>query len=98
MNRAFNVIVYLMSFIITATAIANTCVAVFQCTPVEYAWDNAIDPGSCIDVVAFNRYMAIPNVVTGIIMVVMPLPPVLRLNLTTLQKLALSATFLHGIM
>ena len=96
-NRIFNMTVYLMGFIITATALANTFVAILQCSPISYAWDDNVHSGTCIDTVAFNRYMGIPNVITGIVMLIMPLPPVLRLNITVLQKVGLSATFLHGI-
>ncbi|KAL9131012.1 MAG: hypothetical protein Q9217_000954 [Psora testacea] len=96
LNRLFNIVVCSMGIIITATAVANTFVAIFQCSPINYAWNSGIDSGTCIDVVAFNRYMAIPNLFTGIIMLIMPLPLILKLNVTTLQKIGLSATFLHG--
>ena len=42
--------------------------------------------------------MTIPNVITGMIMLAMPLPVVFKLNVASLQKIALGATFLHGIM
>ena len=48
--------------------------------------------------VAFARFMTIPNVVTGAIMLIMPLPLAWKLNLDFSAKLALTATLLHGIM
>lgn len=91
-----------MGFIITATALANTFAAIFQCSPVHAAWQGSgsddARQAKCLNMAAFDEYMAIPNVITGAVMILMPLPPVLRLNVATLQKIALSATFLHGAM
>ena len=88
-----------MGFLIIGTAVANTLVAIFSCHPVSHAWrDPQTSNGSCIDVLAFNRLICIPNIISGIVMLFMPLPPVFKLNIATLQKVGLSATFLHGVM
>ena len=97
-NRTFTASVYLTGLIVIGTGIANTFGAIFQCSPVAYEWNKSIQGGSCIDEVTFARYMAIPNVVTGVIMLVMPLPLSWRLNLDISAKIALTATLLHGIM
>lgn len=97
-KRAFTFTAYLVGFIIIATAIANTFVAVLQCKPQAFAWNKSIKGGTCIDLIAWARYIAIPNVVTGAVMLVMPLPIVWRLNVSFAAKVALTATFLHGIM
>ena len=97
-NRAFTTCVYLMGSVVVATGIANTFAAVFQCSPVAYAWNKSLQGGHCIDEVAFARSMTLPNVVTGAIMLVVPLPLSWRLNLTLSARVALTATFLHGIM
>ena len=97
-NRTFTLSVFLIGFVVVATGIANTFVAIFQCSPVAYEWNKFIQGGTCIDEIAFARYMTIPNVVTGAIMLVMPLPLSWRLNLTVSARIGLTATFLHGIM
>ena len=97
-NRWFNITLIAMGMLVTATFITNTIAAIFACTPVHHAWQDPAAAGTCIQVVRFNQYMAIPNVITGIVMILMPLPPVSQLNIATLQKVGLSATFLHGIM
>ena len=97
-NRTFIASIYLIGFAVIATGIANTFVAIFQCSPVAYEWNKFNQGGSCIDVVAFVRYMTIPNVVTGAIMLIIPLPLSWKLNLTVSARIALTATFLHGIM
>ena len=97
-NKIFTASVYLIGFVVIATSVANTFVAIFECSPVAYEWNKSIQGGRCIDQVAFERYMTIPNVVTGAIMLVMPLPLSWRLNLTISARIALTATLLHGIM
>lgn len=96
-NKSFTAGVYVIGFVVIATGIANTFVTIFQCTPVAYEWDKSVQGGRCIDVVAFARFMTIPNVVTGAIMLVMPLPLAWKLSLEMPAKLALTATLLHGI-
>ena len=96
--RLFTALSYVVGFVIVATCIANTIVAIFSCSPVNYAWDKSVPGGKCIDQVAFERYMSIPNVITGAIMLVMPLPLIWNLNVAIAAKVALTATFLHGIM
>lgn len=97
-NRMFTILSYLMGFVITATCLVNAFMAIFQCTPVRRAWDTSVTEGSCIDNLAFERYTAIPNVVTGAIMLAMPMPLIWELNIAVAAKVALAATFLHGIM
>lgn len=97
-KRTFTITSWLVGFLVIMTGLANIFGAVFQCSPVAYAWDKTIPRGSCMDIVAFSRYMAIPNVVTGAVMLIMPLPVVWNLNIDVSAKIALTATFLHGIM
>lgn len=96
--RGFTIVLILVAIIVIATGIANTIAAIFQCSPVPYAWDKTIEGGKCINMEAFARFMAIPNIVDGLVMLVMPIPLVWQLELEIHQKAALTATFLHGIM
>jgi len=97
-KRGFTVAVYIVGAVVVATGLVNTFTAIFQCVPIAYKWNKSLSGGKCIDEVAFERYMSIPNVVTGAVMLVMPLPLVWELNITLRQKIALTLTFLHGIM
>jgi hypothetical protein len=97
-KKSFTITAYLVGFLIVTTGVANTVVAFLRCSPLSFAWDKSIKGGTCIDEIAWTRYMAIPNVVTGAIMLVMPLPLVWKLNVSASAKIALTATFLHGTM
>ncbi|KAI4173150.1 MAG: hypothetical protein LQ343_003077 [Gyalolechia ehrenbergii] len=95
-NRWFTIAVRVIGFFVSATGITTIVGSIFQCTPIARNWDQNL-PGKCIDKLDFSRYIAIPNVITGLAMLVLPLPMVWRLNVTIQQKVALTATFLHGI-
>ena len=97
-KRAFTITAYIVGAVIVAAGIANTFIAILQCNPQSFAWNKSIKGGTCINVITWARYMAIPNVVTGAVMLIMPLPLVWRLNVSIAAKIALTATFLHGIM
>ena len=96
--RGFTIALVLVGVVVIGAGVANTLAAILQCSPVPYAWDKTIDGGNCINGLAFARFMAIPNVVDGFVMLVMPIPLIWRLDLAVQQKVALTATFLHGIM
>ncbi|KAL8947193.1 MAG: hypothetical protein Q9222_006501 [Ikaeria aurantiellina] len=96
-SRAFTVSTSVIGFFVIAIGITTIVGSVVQCTPVAYNW-NPATKGHCINKLEFARYTAIPNVVTGLAMIVLPLPMVWRLKIGIAQKVALTATFLHGIM
>lgn len=97
-KKTFTITAYLVGFLIVATAMANIFIAISRFSPQSFAWDKSIKGGICIDDIAWTRYMAIPNVATGAVMLVMPLPTVWKLNVSMSVKFALTATFLHGVM
>lgn len=95
--RTFAVAVWIIGSFVGATGIATIFGSIFQCMPIAYNWDKSAQ-GRCSDKLQFTRFIAIPNVITGFTMLVLPLPMVWRLNVDISQKIALTATFLHGAM
>ena len=96
-SRRFAVAVWIIGLSVGATGIATISGSIFQCMPIAYNWDKSA-PGRCMDKLQFTRFMAIPNAVTGLTMLMLPLPMVWRLSVDISQKIALTATFLHGVM
>ncbi|KAL8770046.1 MAG: hypothetical protein Q9209_004084 [Squamulea sp. 1 TL-2023] len=93
--RKFTVGTIVIGCVISATGITTIVGSIFQCTPVAYNWDKTMQ-GRCINEIVFARYTAIPNVITGLAMLILPLPMVWRLYIEVPQKIALTASFLHG--
>ena len=68
---------------------------ILQCNPVERAWDKTV-PGHCINVVKLWLGNAIPNIVTDLVIIVIPLPLVWNLQMRRSQKIAVCGIFLTG--
>ncbi|KAL8726561.1 MAG: hypothetical protein Q9181_005998 [Wetmoreana brouardii] len=90
------VAVYILAAVVTAWGIAIILVTIFQCTPVEGFW-NRNTPANCtVSDYAFFIGNAVPNIVTDVAMILLPLPFISRLHRTTAQKIALAGIFLLG--
>lgn len=70
-------------------------VSIFSCKPVSGFWDRGIRP-ACINTKAFLIGNAVPNIVTDIVILGLPMPEIWRLNTQKHQKMALSVIFLLG--
>ncbi|KEQ90526.1 hypothetical protein AUEXF2481DRAFT_566694 [Aureobasidium subglaciale EXF-2481] len=90
-NRDFkmmaNVIITIM--IMWCTAIMFT--GIFMCTPIRKAWEPAID-GTCIGLVPFYYGMQIPNVITDVMILLLPFREIQRLELPGRQKIGVAIT------
>jgi hypothetical protein len=81
-----------------ATWIAETFSAIFQCWPVEYVWDKSIEGGHCVNQNALFQFWSVPNIATDTAMLVLPMPTIWNLQMSKIQKLGLTFTFLLGSM
>ncbi|KAL4864475.1 hypothetical protein BDV12DRAFT_201085 [Aspergillus spectabilis] len=92
----FRILTYIVGFLVLGHGIGVFFAAIFQCSPVQYAWDKTIAGGSCFDQQAFYRYVSPPNILTDLLILIMPLPFVWKLHTRLTQKLALTGVFLLG--
>lgn len=90
--------VYVLMFSICGLCFSTLVIVIFQCKPIALAWDKTIEGGSCIDMVAFFRYSIIPDIITDVAMLILPLPIVWNLHASITQRVGLTATFLTGSM
>jgi hypothetical protein len=86
---------------ITAGAIIGTwasaaITAFFICRPFAYSWDKSIQNGRCGDLLDTYKGLCIPNIVTDLIMLILPMPALLKLRVKTSIKIGLIITFLTG--
>jgi hypothetical protein len=94
--RKFQILAYLVGSLVLAIGITVFFQTIFQCSPIAYGWDQSVGPGTCIDQTIFYRYISPFNVLTGILILVMPLPLVWKLQAPKAQKIGLTAVFLLG--
>ncbi len=70
---------------------------IFACTPIRYFWDRNVEGGKCpIDILKAFNAQVVPNIVTDLVLLGMPMPLVWKLGLPRGQKVALCGIFALG--
>ncbi|KAF2727232.1 hypothetical protein EJ04DRAFT_451713 [Polyplosphaeria fusca] len=82
--------------LVSIIAIAGIFVSSFMCRPFAYNWNKTIPGGQCGQIETGYRMVSIPNIVTDVVMLVLPLPALWRLKVDLATKLSLTATFVVG--
>lgn len=62
----------------------------------EYLWNKKIPGGRCISQAYLFRYGSIPNIVTDVPLLILPMPLVWKLHVSAKVKAGLFVTFLLG--
>ena len=96
-DRFSRVICWALVGILSVLAVINVFVVLFQCQPRSKAW-NPTEPGHCHNIELHFIWGTFPNIVTDLVMLILPLPVIYRLHAKPRVKLGLMATFLVGSM
>ncbi|KAF2183129.1 hypothetical protein K469DRAFT_499974, partial [Zopfia rhizophila CBS 207.26] len=87
--------------VIKGTFILILCVLFVQvlipfanCKPFSYTWNKMIDGKCAMDGIVLWRYLSIPNIVTDVIMVAIPIPALYKLHVSVATKIGLCVCFL----
>ncbi|VUC31446.1 unnamed protein product [Clonostachys rosea] len=77
--------------------IVRTLIVIFQCTPVPYIWDKTIEGGKCpIDISKFFFGTVLLHCIMDAVIVMLPIFPVLKMQLSQKRKAAILALFTSG--
>ncbi|PLB54028.1 hypothetical protein P170DRAFT_469499 [Aspergillus steynii IBT 23096] len=93
--RQFRIAVYALGALVLAWWIAVVFISIFSCKPIHGFWDKAINP-RCVNTKTFYIGNAVPNIVTDVLILAMPIRMVWTLQTTRPQKVSLSFIFLLG--
>ncbi|KAJ5753262.1 hypothetical protein N7520_010179 [Penicillium odoratum] len=93
--RTFRIFAYIVGTVVLSHAIGVLFAAVFHCLPIAYTWDTSIT-GTCFYQQRFYRWVSPPNIMTEVLLLVMPLPYVWKLQSSLGHKLALTGISLLG--
>lgn len=88
-------ITYILMFVLCATAVADIIANYLQCIPLSHLWDPTGD-GYCFNQNAYWRWGTFPNIVTDVFMIFLPIPTVLKIQLSWKDKIGVLLTFLVG--
>jgi hypothetical protein len=87
-----------VSVFIAAWGLATILAGCFICTPFAMNWDQTIPGGKCGDQVLSFTVTGSFNLITDIMVLVLPLPYLTRLQMRLYKKLVLIAVFSVGLL
>ncbi|PWY69041.1 integral membrane protein [Aspergillus sclerotioniger CBS 115572] len=95
--KSMTISVNIVGTIVILWALSVSIAGVLNCVPVHKFWDRTV-PGHCVDTVSYYYGQQIPNILTDVVLLVMPLKSVWALPISKAQRLLLSGVFLVGIL
>lgn len=95
-QRSMHIIIWILVGILCSTSMATIIAALAACTPFEANYDPALPGAVCINKEALYVWSSIPNILTDVVILCLPIPTLLKLKVTTRVKWALVFTFLVG--
>lgn len=95
--KRLRVIVNILMGVLLAQTMSNLVAASVACIPFAANWwDPKLQATVCLDKEALFRWSSFPNIITDIIMLVLPVRVVWNLHTTNRLKIALTLTFAVG--
>lgn len=94
--RTVRIIVWALAGILVAQTVSNVIVLLAACQPFEANYNPTIPGAKCIDKELLFAWASLPNIVTDVAMLIVPLPIVWKLHNTRRIRIALTFTFLVG--
>ncbi|KAF1955429.1 integral membrane protein [Byssothecium circinans] len=95
-DKASRIISHALIYILIAYVVAYSIATGLQCIPLSYQWDPTIPGGRCFNVGLFWKSLSFPNIITDVIILVLPLPMIFKLQLSNGQKVGILAVFLSA--
>ncbi|KAJ3475615.1 hypothetical protein NLG97_g9396 [Lecanicillium saksenae] len=97
---AYRRLIILIGIIIILQGVISFILAFSICRPFRYFWTQAVDvnDGKCGDVMLFYKLYSVPSLATDLVMLVIPWPILLKLQMPVAEKIGLMLTFLAASM
>ncbi|KAI0514755.1 hypothetical protein F5B22DRAFT_647233 [Xylaria bambusicola] len=95
-NSSIRLPIAILTGTVAAWGIAVFLLTVLQCIPIRGFWDKTINASCNVDSHTFLFAISIPNILTDAILLVLPVPHVVKLHASKSQKRGLITMFLLG--
>ncbi|KIM94157.1 hypothetical protein OIDMADRAFT_60991 [Oidiodendron maius Zn] len=95
-GRIFRISAYTVMFIVISSAIGTIFPNIFQCRPIEKAWNLSL-PGECISMSKIWYASSACDIATDVMIILLPISQLPRLKLPKVHKVALGGLFCIGI-
>lgn len=93
----FDIILRLLETSILFFYVASTLVKIFECTPRSRIWDKSV-AGKCANVSAILNASGVFNIITDILILLVPVKSVWNLKMKWKRKMQVVAVFTVGLM
>ncbi|PYH92142.1 hypothetical protein BO71DRAFT_357940 [Aspergillus ellipticus CBS 707.79] len=94
-NKTFRYTCYITGVIIALNCIGAFCAGFATCIPLHKLWDNDT-PGHCFNLNDFMRWVRLAHIGSDVVILLLPIPHVLRLQTTPRMRVGLLVTFALG--
>ncbi|KAJ5144018.1 Major facilitator superfamily domain general substrate transporter [Penicillium bovifimosum] len=95
-QKVFRYANYVTLFVVNAAGLALTLVNVFQCSPIGAAFHADSRHANCTDIVTLYLSSSPVNIITDIVILLLPMPLLTKMRLPCKQKIILVITFSFG--
>ena len=95
-QKPHKIVCYVVAGLLIANWIGSTVAGFLTCAPFKYLWDKTIPGGYCFDINSYFRWASLVNIITDVIMLILPLPVIWKIQTTTNIKIGLTITFATG--
>ncbi|KAI4212359.1 MAG: hypothetical protein LQ351_004929 [Letrouitia transgressa] len=96
-TKVYRAITWALCAIVLLISLVGGITGTFGCRPISFLWNPTIPGGHCINVKQFLKWMTFPNILTDIVILVLPVKIAWSLDLPRPQKVALTVTFSAGL-
>ncbi|KAL8963660.1 MAG: hypothetical protein Q9193_000104 [Seirophora villosa] len=93
--RWFRYAVFTLGALTAAWFIGTFFSTIFQCTPIDKAWKPS-KPGHCVPLKPYLYGNSVPNAIIDFCILLLPVAPVIRLQMATVQKVLVLSSFSLG--
>lgn len=91
-------VLYVTAVVVIGLGITAVCATIFQCRPIQAAWDFTIERSKCYHFVDFLYANSAVNIATDFVICLSPLPCFWKLRIPVRQKLVVSFLFCIGFL
>lgn len=99
-RKWYRVAIFTVIGIVTGYVTILAFLLLFGCRPIRAAWDSELlaAGGGCVDMAVLYMAIAVANIVSDVLLFVIPIPTIVRLKMPLVQKIGAGIMFAIGSM
>jgi hypothetical protein len=95
-KKSYRIACYVVAGILIGNWLGTAIAGFFMCIPFNFLWDRTSPEGHCFDNNSYFRWVSLANIITDVVMLILPLPVIWKIQTTTNTKIGRTITFVSG--